>query len=245
MIEAISQFLSDLPDVRKADVTFGRRTKLDRVLRWLRSCAVCRSTFPPIDFLCARCWTEFDSIVNRGAAVKQADFVFPTYSLLTWTPQNDVFVRRFVYGFKRGFSAVAARKLALVMATSAPQESDHAASIVVPAPSTKFDHSALWSAALARELGVAYFPAVRDPAENAKQKQLRQGERGSRRYAVREDFANLVEEVRGAKRIIFADDVITSGSTAMAAYMALGDPDRFEVWTLAARPRLAGKTGMR
>jgi predicted amidophosphoribosyltransferase len=40
----------------------------------------------------------------------------------------------------------------------------------------------------------------------------------------------------------FVDDVITSGSTAMAAYLALGDPDYFEAWTLVCRPKLAGKS---
>lgn len=45
--------------------------------------------------------------------------------------------------------------------------------------------------------------------------------------------------VKGA-RIVFVDDLITSGATALAAYRALNSPVDFEVWTIARRPKLAG-----
>ena len=48
-----------------------------------------------------------------------------------------------------------------------------------------------------------------------------------------------LKDFHGIRAAIFADDVITTGATALAAYMALGDPPSFEVWTLACRPKLA------
>jgi predicted amidophosphoribosyltransferase len=47
------------------------------------------------------------------------------------------------------------------------------------------------------------------------------------------------EILTGCRTIVLVDDVMTSGATALAAYMALGDPQLFEVWTIANRPKLA------
>jgi len=35
--------------------------------------------------------------------------------------------------------------------------------------------------------------------------------------------------------VIFVDDVITTGATARAAWLSLGRPERFVVWSLARR----------
>ncbi len=40
-------------------------------------------------------------------------------------------------------------------------------------------------------------------------------------------------------RVVFADDVLTTGSTARAAFKALGKPSGFEVWAIVWRPKLA------
>ncbi|MBL7670156.1 MAG: hypothetical protein JNM39_06695 [Bdellovibrionaceae bacterium] len=37
---------------------------------------------------------------------------------------------------------------------------------------------------------------------------------------------------------IFVDDIVTTGSTALSAWKALGKPQNFQVWCVATRPRL-------
>lgn len=68
-------------------------------------------------------------------------------------------------------------------------------------------------------------------ASNQKAKSLE--ERSALRFAPLE----LPNDVLSQARFVFVDDVVTSGATAMAAYMALGDPRRFEAWALAVRPK--------
>lgn len=243
----VSAGVSD-PDI------FAKRSRLGRYTRWFSSCVVCESGVPPIDYLCAGCWREFGDIMNRGDELKQ-DYVLPTYSLITWTPQNESFVRPFIYGFKGGWRANAASKCAEIFLSEmmlanflAPPSACGSAGValespsLISAPSERFDHSRVWSNALAQKLKSTETatPLKEKLTGQVSQKQLRQGERGMRRYEIREDFAGWP---RASRRYVFADDVVTSGSTAMAAYMALGDPDVFEVWSLVSRPRLAAKVG--
>jgi predicted amidophosphoribosyltransferase len=259
-------------DIRHADKTFCRRRAVDRVARYFRSCAVCTSLLPPIDFLCPACWRELGRLMNRGRSLQQADYVLPTYSLLTWTPATAHFVRPLIYSFKKGRTVLASQKLATLFLyerssiesarsamTSSPEgpgqqarDVDRSGSLFLPAPAREFDHSALWAASLARQHRGQLWPALAPEdartgalawAHRVRQKELRAGERGMRRFELKEHFAKATIGTASAKRIVFADDVVTSGSTAMAAYMALGDPESFEVWTLVARPRLATKVG--
>ncbi len=182
---------------------------------------------------------------------------------MTWSPENEDFVKPFIYGFKGGRAIAAASRLATIFLShkqiSFGAGGGPGSSVVVQAPASTFDHSSLWAHVLAEPMGTHSLAALRDvtPAGFDKapdQKRRRQGERANRRFEMREHFAGFfdpstvgcvspsasADHPRPPKRIVFADDVITSGATAMAAYMALGDPDEFEVWTLVARPRLAG-----
>jgi predicted amidophosphoribosyltransferase len=53
------------------------------------------------------------------------------------------------------------------------------------------------------------------------------------------DFKFLGDSIDKSKHYIFVDDIVTTGSTANAAWFALDMPDLFEIWSLAYRPRLA------
>ena len=201
--------------------------------------------------------------MNRGERLHQKDYPFPVYSLLTWTPATEGFVKPFIYGFKGGRAIRAAEKLAsfflseLSLGLADQPNFLKDPILLATAPSSKFDHASLWSHALGRSLQQSPTALFSDVSPKSKhQKELSQTERAERRFKIREVFAGSATDaletlsdmrptahpMTVAKRVVFADDVVTSGATAMAAYMALGDPDKFEVWTLAARPRLAGKS---
>lgn len=55
----------------------------------------------------------------------------------------------------------------------------------------------------------------------------------------RKSFEFLGGSIDNSMNFIFIDDVVTTGSTAMAAWYALGKPPLFQIWSLAYRARLA------
>lgn len=252
-----------LEERRKSDRAYEWRRRFDLVHSFFRSCAVCTTPLPPIDLLCPSCWRTLGRFMNRAGRIEQLDYPFPVYSLLTWTPATEAFVKPFIYAFKGGRQVRASRKLAdlfLSERSRCPSPLPNSSRLhVTQAPGSGFDHAALWARSLCEPLGVASSsPYIESVGRKARQKQLRQDERTERRFEVREHFAGWLTteigpsssrfscagEKTDPKRIVFADDVVTSGATAMAAFMALGDPSEFEVWSLVARPRLAGKSAL-
>jgi predicted amidophosphoribosyltransferase len=223
-----------------------RRRKLDRVLRWLRSCAVCHASLPPIDLLCVSCWAEFEALRNRGEWLLQPGYPFPVYSLLTWTDENDAFVRPLIYGLKKGFQVKALEKLTQLLAFERGWRREKAAPILVhPASSDgRDDHSKLLGVLLGEAWGrKAYSLEWEQDAIKSKkvsQKQLNASARAERRFEEVTGEARWLEP--GSARV-FVDDVVTSGATAWAAHLALGAPEGFEVWALVCRPKLATLRG--
>lgn len=60
-----------------------------------------------------------------------------------------------------------------------------------------------------------------------------------RRDRKRKSFEFLGNSIDKSSNYIFIDDVVATGSTATAAWYALGKPEFFQIWSLAYRPRLA------
>lgn len=235
--------------VRNSDRTYHFREKLDHAQKWLRSCAICTTTLPPIDLVCDVCWTKLFRLRNRGPELLQTSYPFPVYSLFTWTEETEHLVKPFIYGFKKGRSVSAAKDLALEFMTERQDAGELDRNrVLIPPPSSSFDHGDLWTQALSERCLSPTWPVLRasgsltagtSEKSGKSQKLLSKTERGDRRYEIREQIAGYWPLGEESGRLIFADDVITTGSTAMAAYMALGDPEQFEVWTLVARPRIA------
>lgn len=235
------------PRTTSADACLlNQRRRSDRVLRWFRCCAVCSSSLPPIDLLCGICWQKFEELRNRGEWLSQPGYPFAVYSLLTWTDENDAFVRPFIYGLKRGWQVGAFEKLTQLLAFERNWGREKPAPVLVhPASSDgRIDHSrilgALLGEAWSREAHSLDWDEDTLRANRISQKRLNASARTERR------FEEVVGEARSfeprASRV-FVDDVITSGATALAAHLALGRPEGFEVWALVSRPKLATSRG--
>lgn len=228
------------PHVRSPD--WMRKQKIERVCRWLRSCAACTSFLPPVDVFCDECWERLARIRNRHEGKRslfQGGYAFPVYSLFTWTPETETLVKPLVYSLKNGWAPSVVERLAEWFSYERASFGLVRADAVVPAPGSGFDHAKTWAEALSRGIGrstVDVLQKVPDQVRN--QRTLRAEERAGLRFRL----VGAQNAYRGP--FAFADDVITTGSTAMAAYMALEDPRDFEVWTMVNRPRLAAPRGL-
>lgn len=229
--------------------SMGRREQLDKFLRYLRCCALCGKSWGPIDLFCESCLPIFWSQCNRGESLKQAGYPFPVYSLFTWTKENDRVLRAFIYAFKQGWAVAIAKELALRMTSeiSSRGEAPLIPSLLVPASSTgRFDHAQLFAEALAQAWPgghprVHTLTSAPDPFfEGTPQKARTVADRSRIRFIGLSGRENLSYPAEISDQPwLFIDDVITTGSTAMAAYIALGEVFRFSVWTLTCRPKLA------
>lgn len=94
------------------------------------------------------------------------------------------------------------------------------------------DHAQNWGKALSSVMGSPHACLLRPSPKLKNQKEASRSERKERIFhtIAPVDFSRLHK-----KRVIFVDDVVTTGQTALAAYKALGKPDQFEVWSLIYR----------
>ncbi len=112
--------------------------------------------------------------------------------------------------------------------------------IFIPAPSSKKDHAFLLAAAASDLFEGEVLSPLEPIGDLRRQRDKTKEERKSRKFRIRPDMVNLVEQLCTEKKaIVFIDDVVTTGATVKAAFEALGKPKRFEAWSLARRPRLA------
>lgn len=91
-------------------------------------------------------------------------------------------------------------------------------------------HAQNWGGALSKLLNFPHICPLklREPRQN--QKKRNRHERAIREFETPVEISKM-----RYKRIIFVDDVVTTGQTALAAYRALKEPPHFEIWCLIYR----------
>lgn len=101
--------------------------------------------------------------------------------------------------------------------------------VTLKATSSNHTHAQDWGQSLAGYLACDHIMALDKVSVDA-QKKKGKSERDKVRLKSIVDISRLSN-----KKVIFVDDVVTTGSTLKAAYEALGSPKEFECWTMAVR----------
>ena len=216
---------------------------------FFRSCAVCHLSAPPIFWICSYCHKKLQNqfLPIRDRIRQQNDNTH--IRLLDWRKDNHSFIGSFIYSLKNQSAGVILSKIALELSYSyiyreeknqigknkAQKSSIYSSSVLVPAPPSqnskkKTDHAFHLAEKLSSVLKIPVQTLnLQNLSVALKQKQMAKTERKKRRFIVQN--ANLFLD----KKIIFIDDVLTTGATARAVYLALNKPKNFLILTLAWR----------
>ena len=220
---------------RSKEVIFLNKNKRQKLLMWFKGCAVCRLSVPGRAWLCAGCQTRLKSFyLPSGEMMRQQDGLTHV-RLLDWNKKNDQFLRRFLSSLKKGgplfvFQDLMQEFLHRLVQTGLGGEGSKLSTVITPAPPAKegtADHAFCLAKAFAELTGHALALRLKaQPLSSSKQKLKTVLERR------KIDFSPAP---LGLKNVIFMDDILTTGSTARAAYKALNNPPVFKIFTLAWR----------
>ncbi len=208
----------------------------------LRACLYCGALDRRTDGLCKICSEDLWAWQNADNELFfQRVHKLEVFSLFQWVPGRQEVLSRLVHALK-GTSGdelwdTYAEEFHRRMI---PEQVVHRQKplLIIPCPGKlkTRDHASLFARALAAETGGEVYNCLLREKSVDQQKNKSRSQRGrisfdwSENFTM-EDFLNKAMD----RRLVFVDDVVTTGSTARGAWETLGRPRDFSVWALAQR----------
>lgn len=196
------------------------------MMKWLRVCAACSYSLPPIDLFCEHCWLKLSDKILMVPKIDSKQVPFPLTYLWDWRMEDEE-IEQLIYGLKHAKLPEAHERLVgwiLQRNSDLYDELEKPTAIVFPTKDIhKKDHAYYLAHALSQQLKIPAHPML----IAANQKSYRTLGR-KERYRER--------QIEGAKitgqRLLFVDDVLTTGATAYRAWQALGEIEGFRACVL-------------
>lgn len=203
--------------------------------------------------LCARCWYvlnevgEHRSPAARGLLTIETE-PFVQRALYWWddrVPRPSNILREVILASKEHPSSATMNLWAREFCRRAMLDgllSSRRNWVVIPPPGRsgmgEDDHAGALASAFTAVSGGGFFCEIhafeRVGKSRSSQKTKSRGERAEIEFRIAVPAKKRLERAAG---FIFIDDVLATGATARAAWVALGRPHAFECWTIAAKVR--------
>lgn len=188
--------------------------------------------------ICSNCLEAFKEKIKSD--LLQANYKFKTKTLIVWNKSETQTFKSHVLMQLKG--SLKKPKIWSELAWSFVQKNKISEQYknyrFVPAPAKihkNEDHAYQWCEAIVKILGCEVSHSLKRVTDSGEQKKKSLEERKESQMRSVEPNTEACNE----RKIIFFDDIVASGSTAEAAFKALGEPPFFEVWAVAHRPKLA------
>ncbi|OFZ19360.1 MAG: hypothetical protein A2Z20_01875 [Bdellovibrionales bacterium RBG_16_40_8] len=167
------------------------------------------------------------------------------FSLYDWRDKNYLLASKIIRAFKCGgpeelFYSVAEKMIIHSLQFCCAEENKNL--VFVPAPGKNLfgrDHAESLAFQLAKITGGIYAPLLIRSGEKAQKLKSEKERKMETKLCLKPNAIEALRQYKNqASRIIFIDDIITSGATAKSAFETLGRPKNYMVWTIFHRPRL-------
>jgi len=210
------------------------------ILHYLRCCLNCGSLFPlPGNFLCRQCWTQASFDLSQGPVLRTGvGRKLEALALFNWHPQKNDALSAYLAALKywRGEAQWDEIASQLIHLRTKKNQNWPAFDLVIPAASNRpLDHSWHLAKALAAKLQIPVLSMLQKESEGHHQRGMGKSQRQLLRVKRSEKFSQTDLSVR---RVLWVDDVITTGATARASIGALSPMQSYEIWCVAQRALL-------
>lgn len=194
----------------------------------VHTCSYCSSFWRVDGLLCEACTTKLRNLIRPQLAC--GGYEMPTYALFDW--RGEPLLNALFSAMKGGGFASTHELLAtwFLMKTEVGVQDW----VLVPSPPRQLgllDHAHTFAGALSEHLKIPVVSALQ------RHDGVEQKSRSIKERSTLDLNLTIDKHWIKSKKTIFVDDIVTTGSTARAAYIALDRPSGFMVWTIGCRPK--------
>lgn len=194
----------------------------------LVNCIHCGSYFVKDSLLCPYCENLLFVDAGSLSLFEQEKNLIKTYGLLSWRQDQNRILNKLILNLKGNGQGRGWRYFSDHIALNLKKKIIiNSEDIICPCPSWngEKDHASLFAEALSRQLKLKMYPLLKNSQQMSKSKELTRLERlrnRDKRFEIKEDvFEKITDPYR--RKVLFVDDVITTGATLSAANEKLKD----------------------